>query len=168
MSKIHFLLTLTIFWTLTGAAATYRFNRARTTSAQENEFTRTELRAILEPEGFHLDPLSIDIREEVALLSLSSPVILETREYAIHSVRFEASRDGKSYSGNVYLVLANPDRLQSSSLKDKMILNSTSKNVVNYAWTDDSTTTMALAIGYELELFRVEIRPQNLKLILRK
>lgn len=164
---------LSSFFILTGdlievQAGTYRLNRPRTTSSQEASFVQSTLAEILSPEGYALNPLSIDVSEEVAMPPLMTPVIVETPDFAVRSVLFEVEKEGKRYTGMVYLVLAQVQRLETSPLRDRILFNSTAKTFANIYWSAPSTTLLALSLGVQFSLFKAELRPGDLNLFLKK
>lgn len=150
----------------TGASAgTYRFNRARTTTAQEFIFCQRVLGEILAPEGYELDLNSLDISEEVPMPPLQTPVIVETPEFAVHTVLFQVTHEGKRFQGMTYLILISVQKLSASNLKSQITVNSTAQTLSNYGWADASQTTLSLAISPEYRLFKAEIRPHDLNLL---
>lgn len=149
----------------TAKAGTYRLNRARTTTGQEIMFCQRVLAEILAPEGYDLDLNSLDISEEVPMPPLQTPVILETPEFAVHTVLFQVTREGIKYQGMTYLILMSVQKLRTSSLKNEITVNSTAQTLRNYNWADASQTMLSLAISPEYRLFKAEIRPQDLSLL---
>jgi hypothetical protein len=156
---------LTFCFGVSSAAGTYRFNRARTTTAQEFVFCQKTLTEILSPEGYVLDENSIDISDEVPMPPLQTPVIIETPEFAVHTVLFEVKRDELKFRGMTYLILLSVQKTQNSSLKNQIIVNSTAQTLQNYLWSDSSQTTLSLAISPSYPLFKAEIRPRDLMLL---
>jgi hypothetical protein len=149
-------------------AGTYRINKARTTTAQEYIYTQNALAEILDAEGYLLDLRSISITDEVAMPPMHTPVIVETNEFAVHTVIFEASKNGLFYTGYTYLILVNDQRLQKSEYKDRLVLNSTAQSETNYRWAGESSSTLALANSPDYRIFKAEMRLQDLGLLLKK
>ncbi len=146
-------------------AETMRLNAPHTTTAQELFYSKAVLEKILNPSGFLLDPFSINIFEKVAFSHFPSPMIIETKEFAVRYLKFITSKNGVKFSGDCYLIFLYYQNLENSQIKNELIFNATAIEMSNYRWNGRlSSTILLISVNPSYQYFKQMPSPQDFNL----